>query len=91
MRLLQRLPDGKIRLTHDLAEEKLPGYAILSHTWLVGDKEEVDFEDMERGNPEAKVTSWLKIRFCGEQAHKDGLEYFWVDTCCINKQSSAEL
>ncbi|KAJ4262907.1 hypothetical protein NW762_006520 [Fusarium torreyae] len=91
MRLLRRLPNGEIRLTSDLSEEKLPKYAILSHTWLIGDKEEVDFDDLNGGKPEAKITSWLKIRFCGEQAYKDGLEYFWVDTCCINKQSSAEL
>ncbi|KAF2115159.1 heterokaryon incompatibility protein-domain-containing protein [Lophiotrema nucula] len=32
-----------------------------------------------------------EIRFCGEQAGRDGLEYFWVDTCCINRNSSEEL
>ncbi|KAH8695884.1 hypothetical protein GQ44DRAFT_744463 [Phaeosphaeriaceae sp. PMI808] len=29
--------------------------------------------------------------FCGDQAKKDGLEYFWVDSCCVDKTSSAEL
>jgi len=32
-----------------------------------------------------------KIRFCGEQARHDGLQYFWIDTCCIDKSSSTEL
>jgi len=32
-----------------------------------------------------------KIRSCGEQARQDGLRFFWVDTCCIDKSSSAEL
>ena len=32
-----------------------------------------------------------KIRFCGEQARCDGQQYFWVDTCCIDKSSSVEL
>ena len=32
-----------------------------------------------------------KIRFCGEQARRDDLQYIWVDTCCIDKSSSAEL
>jgi hypothetical protein len=32
-----------------------------------------------------------KIQFFGEQARRDGLQYFWVDTCCIDKSSSAEL
>ncbi|KAN0080705.1 hypothetical protein V8E54_003909, partial [Elaphomyces granulatus] len=32
-----------------------------------------------------------KIRFCGEQARRDGWQYFWIDTCCIDKSSSTEL
>jgi hypothetical protein len=36
-------------------------------------------------------TGYNKIRFCGEQARRDGLQYFWVDTCCIDKSNSAEL
>ena len=32
-----------------------------------------------------------KIKFCGGEARHDGLLYFWVDTCCINKQKKAEL
>ena len=32
-----------------------------------------------------------KIRFCGEQAQRDGLQYFWVDTCCIDKSNNNEL
>ncbi|RYN46778.1 hypothetical protein AA0118_g12387 [Alternaria tenuissima] len=34
---------------------------------------------------------YAKLKFCAEQATKDGLEHFWVDTCCIDKSSSAEL
>jgi hypothetical protein len=33
----------------------------------------------------------MKLHFCAHQAAKDGLHYFWVDTCCIDKSSSAEL
>ena len=32
-----------------------------------------------------------KIRFCGEQARRNGLHNFWVDTCYINKSSDREL
>jgi hypothetical protein len=91
MRLLQRKRDGDFELTRELAEDMLPPYAILSHTWLADDKEEVTFEDMERGIAKEKVAGYDKILFCGDQAAKDGLDYFWVDTCCINKASSAEL
>jgi hypothetical protein len=38
-----------------------------------------------------KKVGYKKIRFCGEQARRDGLQYFWVDTCCINKANHAEL
>ena len=34
---------------------------------------------------------YRKIQFCGQQAPKDGLEYFWVDTCCIDKSDNIEL
>lgn len=35
--------------------------------------------------------SYGKVRFCREQAVRDGLQYFWIDTCYIDKSSSAEL
>ena len=45
---------------------------------------------MIEGNGTSKA-GFDKIRFCGEQARRDGWQYFWVDTCCIDKSSSAEL
>jgi hypothetical protein len=65
----------------------VPPYAILSHTWGTG---EVTFEDLRNGSGKKKP-GYNKIRFCGEQAKRDGLQYFWVNTCCIDKSSSAEL
>lgn len=34
---------------------------------------------------------YQKLLFCGEQAAQHYLQYFWVDTCCIDRSSSAEL
>ena len=34
---------------------------------------------------------YAKIKFCGEQAKHDNLQYFWADTCCIDKSDSVEL
>jgi hypothetical protein len=69
--------------------DKIPRYAILSHTW--GQTyEEVTFKDIVKGTGKSKV-GFEKIRFCVKQASNDGLEYSWVDTCCINKSSSSEL
>ncbi|KAE9379683.1 HET-domain-containing protein, partial [Stipitochalara longipes BDJ] len=64
-------------------------YAILSHRWGK-DTEEVTYRDLIDGTGKNKV-GYKKIRFCGEQARRDGWHYFWVDTCCIDKSSSAEL
>ncbi|KAF2233434.1 HET-domain-containing protein, partial [Viridothelium virens] len=36
-------------------------------------------------------TGYSKIKFCGEQAAQDGLDHFWIDSCCINRSSSPEL
>jgi hypothetical protein len=88
MRLLERRGDGDFTLTKDLIEN-IPPYAILSHTWG-SDGEEVTFQDLVNHNGTDKV-GYAKIQFCGEQAAKDSLQYFWVDTCCIDKTNSAEL
>jgi hypothetical protein len=66
-----------------------PPYAILSHTWG-GDADELTFTDIVSGNGTAKH-GYNKIRFCGDQAQQDGLQYFWVDTCCIDKTDRVEL
>lgn len=81
IRLLQRKPDGAIVL-RDPTSGHVPAYAILSHTW--GD-EEVTFQDMDLDADMSKTVNkagWKKIQFCAKQAAADGLEYFWVDTCC---------
>ncbi|KAH8802572.1 hypothetical protein F5884DRAFT_802355 [Xylogone sp. PMI_703] len=36
-------------------------------------------------------TGYDKIWFCGGQARHDGLQYFWVNTCYINKSDNSEL
>jgi hypothetical protein len=87
MRLLERRDDGEFSLTDDLHDHEIPRYAILSHTWGA---EEVTFRDLMDGTGKGK-SGYNKICFCGEQARRDGLQYFWVDTCCIDKSSSAEL
>ncbi|KAF1814172.1 HET-domain-containing protein, partial [Eremomyces bilateralis CBS 781.70] len=64
-----------------------PRYAILSHTW---GKEEVTFEDLKTSDYTEKL-GYKKIDGCCKQAQKARIEYVWIDTCCINKSSSAEL
>ena len=88
MRLLKYGEDGELTIT-SFHENELPRYAILSHTWGA-DHEEVTFADLEKGDGMAKP-GYEKIRFCGEQAQRDNLQYFWIDTCCIDKENHAEL
>jgi hypothetical protein len=89
MRLLECSGAGEFSLTKYFVDnDKIPSYAILSHTWIEGD--EVDFEDLKNGTGKDK-SGYDKIRFCGEKAISHGLQYFWVDTCCIDQSNSTEL
>ena len=66
----------------------IPPYAILSHRW---GKNEVLYRDLERDTSSSKREGYDKLRNCAEIARRHGHQYFWVDTCCIDKSSSAEL
>ncbi|KAF2029885.1 HET-domain-containing protein [Setomelanomma holmii] len=89
MRLLKYGEDGEPSVTADLVDEDaIPRYAILSHRWGE-DAEEVTFEDLAKNTGRDK-SGYRKVQLCGEQAQRDGLQYFWIDTCCINKANKAE-
>ena len=72
---------------HEFVGSDIPKYAILSHTWEDG---EFLFHNM--ANPGARhLPGFAKIsKFC-ERARSESLEFAWIDTCCIDKSSSAEL
>jgi len=72
---------------HTFVGEAVPGYAILSHRW---DNEEVTFHQLQDGTGQ-KLPGYSKIRNCCSQAKLDGWQYVWIDSCCIDKTSSAEL
>ncbi len=63
-------------------------YAILSHTW---GEDEVSFQDMADLKRARKKKGFSKIERTCQLAHARNIEYAWVDTCCIDKSSSAEL
>jgi hypothetical protein len=88
MRLLEFHHSGEFSLA-EFVGKNIPRYAILSHTWGE-DGEEVTFKDLVDGVGKTKA-GYSKIQLCGEQAASDGLKYVWVDTCCIDKSSSADL
>jgi hypothetical protein len=86
MRLLTLRNHGNLAWK-EFNQDKIPPYAILSHTWGV---EEVSFVDLVHSSGRSKA-GYRKIIFCGQQAARDGLRYFWVDTCCIDKRNNTEL
>ncbi|KAF5874813.1 putative nb-arc and ankyrin domain protein [Botrytis fragariae] len=89
MHLLEYNSEGQFGLAQIFAGSDIPKYAILSHTWGA-DTDELTFQDLLNDTGQDK-SGYQKLQFCGEQAKRDGLQYFWVDTCCIDKSSSAEL
>jgi hypothetical protein len=71
----------------EFMERDLPPYAILSHTW---EMQEVSFQEMQCDGAKSRK-GYSKIEGCCKVAAASGFEYVWVDTCCIDKTSSAEL
>lgn len=80
---------------HEFNDNNCPKYAILSHTWG-SDNEEATFTEMQQPAgarlPRVKAkTGYDKMVKTCELAGFRGLDYVWIDTCCIDKSSSAEL
>lgn len=78
---------GKIEVKYFESTENVL-YVILSHTW--GD-EEIRFRDVQDQTIDKTKQGYLKIKYVCKQAIEDGIDFAWVDTCCIDKSSSAEL
>jgi len=76
----------------DFVGADIPPYAILSHTW---GPDEVSFRDMSKDRKVTRLRAlkagYAKVQKCCEKALQDGHKYVWIDTCCIDKRSSAEL
>ncbi|KAM7197436.1 hypothetical protein V8F20_006581 [Naviculisporaceae sp. PSN 640] len=75
--------------------DQIPPYVILSHTW--GDQE-VSFQEMAvpaRDRPEStqQKAGYLKIMTTCRLAQQrtPPIHHVWIDTCCIDKTSSAHL
>ena len=82
-----RLLDTTTIKLSEFFDADIPKYAILSHTW---GKNEVTFQDLDRARAEGPA-SYDKIARCCALASSRGFQWVWIDTCCIDKSSSAEL
>jgi hypothetical protein len=65
----------------------IPSYAILSHTWA---HDEITLDELIQQTGHSK-DGYQKLMYCAQQAARHGIPYLWMDTCCIDKRSSAEL
>ncbi|KAK6836580.1 heterokaryon incompatibility protein-domain-containing protein [Apiospora arundinis] len=81
-----RLLCSSTRKIREFLGPSVPPYAILSHTW---GEEEVSYQDMVKGLGQGRGLE--KIEAACKLAERDEMQYVWVDTCCIDKSSSAEL
>ncbi|KAF5370401.1 hypothetical protein D9758_006986 [Tetrapyrgos nigripes] len=66
----------------------IPRYAILSHTW---EQEEVTFQDIQNLDVAKSKAGFRKVLGACARARRYHFEWIWIDSCCINKESSAEL
>ncbi|KAF2767939.1 hypothetical protein EJ03DRAFT_314775, partial [Teratosphaeria nubilosa] len=64
-----------------------PPYAILSRRW--GGEEVIYVEYCAEARPPG--LRWTKMLDCCEIARSRKHRYVWIDSCCIDKRSSAEI
>ncbi|KAK3656386.1 hypothetical protein LTR56_003088 [Elasticomyces elasticus] len=68
---------------------KAPQYAIMSHTW---GEEEISFQEWENGGSAVTLKEgYLKVVNACKQAERDGFEWLWADSVCIDKTNNSEL
>ncbi|KAF7197441.1 Vegetative incompatibility protein HET-E-1 [Pseudocercospora fuligena] len=84
-----RLIDTETLEQHEFFDSQVPEYAILSHCWS---ENEISLAQYQAAR-DRTGSSFSKIVQCCELArsHPLNLKWAWIDTCCIDKKSSAEL
>ncbi|KAK4634949.1 Vegetative incompatibility protein HET-E-1 [Fulvia fulva] len=84
-----RLIDTTTLELHEFSEEQIPYgcFAVISHRWT---NDEVTFKEYRRGLKKDSI-GYRKILHSCELAKIRNRQYVWIDTCCIDKRSSAEL
>ena len=88
MRLIHTT-DLRFKEFHD--NRILPEYAILSHCWSENAEDEVSYQVFRSQSYDEGSYGWREIWECCRIARERDFQWAWIDTCCINKESSAEL
>lgn len=78
-----------LRLSLFENDHDIPKYAIASHRWAAN---EATYDDVKRKRNTTKTGYQKIVNFCAfTRRWNPDIEWLWVDTCCIDKTSSAEL
>ncbi|RFU79887.1 het domain [Trichoderma arundinaceum] len=101
-----RLLDARTLALVDVTDDGVPPYAILSHTWgdeeitiqqlrRLGGCSQLTLSSPKTLDKKRRAIvlkkGYVKIAGAAQLAVSRGLDYLWVDTCCIDKTSSSEL
>ena len=87
---MMRLLHAEFLCFKEFFDDEIPPYAILSHRW---EGKEVGFHEFEAAK-ERDGPDFSKIKnFCSfaRRQRYPKADWVWIDTCCIDKKSSAEL
>jgi hypothetical protein len=94
------LHSRQLRL-EQLFDSDIPEYTILSHRW---EDHEVSYQKLLEVIKPSPIHALLdttpgtldnpqfaKIQKCRDKAIKQNFQWVWIDTCCMNEESNAEL
>lgn len=76
--------------SESFTDDTVPPHTILSYMWG-DDADELTYQDTRHGNTGVNITRWHKLQGYCTLAQKCGLQYIWMDTCCIDKTNLVEL
>ena len=77
------------RKVQEFSPGQIPPYIILSHRW---EDQEISYKDLtEPKQDPSKLKGWTKLNSFCSLVRQDGWEWAWMDTCCIDRSSSADL
>ncbi|KAJ1329647.1 HET domain-containing protein [Microdochium nivale] len=82
------LINAETRQLEEHIGDNIEQYSILSHKWR---EEEVGHQTFQTPDKGANLRGFAKIAAACDLSLRHGIKYTWVDTCCIDKTSSAEL
>jgi hypothetical protein len=74
----------------EFADSSIPPYTILSHRWTM---DEIIFQELSSSSSRelSRKKGFAKLQGFCNTAKLESYPYAWIDTCCINKESSTEL